>query len=115
MSSVLLTIETPDGPLDLSVPAHTTIEDLLDIVTQGGFEGWTLREPRGRPLDPTLTLEAAGVLDGVRLRLVAADADHAEEPQRRVTHPALRVIPDRTCSPAGSSKSKGIGGNTTFD
>jgi hypothetical protein len=111
MTSVLITIETPDGPLDLSVPAQLTIGHLLDIVTPdrvgfGDLRGWTLGEPGGTPFDSSQTLEALGVLDGARLSLVPAGVDHPircrpSAPSTRVTADdrSRRVIPGRTPTP----------------
>ncbi len=108
MTSVLITVETPDGPLDLSVPAQLTIGSLLAMVGPeatglGDVRGWTLSEPGGAPLDSSQTLETAGVLDGVRLSLVPAGVDHQIHhrpvaPSTRVSadERARRVIPDRT-------------------
>lgn len=106
MTSVLITIETPDGPLDLSVPSHITIGQLLGIVAPtapGDLEGWTLNASGGTALDPAHTLEAAGVLDGVRLSLAPAGADQAVHhrpptPSIRVSaiDRAGRILPDRT-------------------
>ncbi len=107
MTSVLITIETPEGPLDLSVPAQLTIGHLLDIVTpdvaaSGDLRGWTLGEPGGMPFDSSQTLEALGVLDGARLSLVPAGVDHPiRRPSPRPTRVTAddrspRIVPDRT-------------------
>jgi hypothetical protein len=111
MTSLLITIETPQGPLDLSVPAQVTVGQLLGMVAPGvggtgDFRGWTLSRPGGAALDTTQTLEAAGVLDGVRLFLAPLGVDSQTHsppvaPSTRVSagDRARRVIPDRTPTP----------------
>jgi hypothetical protein len=103
VTSVLVTIETPDGPLDLAVPADLTIGRLVDIVTSGlqADGSWTLCEPGTAPLDPSQTLETAGVLDGVRLSLVPVGVGRAvrrepPETSARVSADERKIIPDRT-------------------
>lgn len=107
MTSVLITIETPDGSLDLAVPTQLTIKDLLDIVARGvaglgDLGGWTLSRPDGTPVNASETLEAVGVLDGTRLRLVPAGVDQPavhrpEAPTIRAAagDRARRVVPER--------------------
>ncbi|MDH3250322.1 MAG: EsaB/YukD family protein, partial [Acidimicrobiia bacterium] len=110
MTSVLVTVDTPDGVIDLTVPAEHTIGDILGVVAPGvGSEdlgGWTLSEPGGRALDSTQTLEAAGVLDGTRLCLVPSGVDQptprrpVEPPLRRPVGASARlIVPDRMQSP----------------
>jgi hypothetical protein len=104
VTSVLITIVTPDGPLDLAVPAELTIGHLVDIVRSGpqaagDLRRWTLGEPGAAPLDPSQTLQAAGVLDGVCLSLVPVDHPVRRGPTDasiRVAGGDRRIVPEPT-------------------
>jgi hypothetical protein len=108
MTGVLVTIDTPDGPRDLSVPAQVTIEGLLEMLSptvsgSSGLRGWTLMDEHGTVITPSSSLEEAGVLDGTRLALAPAGvarqtgAPPASPSVRVAAHDrANRVIPDRT-------------------
>lgn len=105
MTNVLITIETPSGSVDLSVPARVTITDLLEMlapVVGGHALGWTLTDQHGPPIDESATLAEAGVLDGTRLALTPAGAEPPAvaaptEPEVRISpvDRAARVIPGR--------------------
>ena len=108
MTGVLVTIDTPDGPVDLSVPPQVTIERLLAMLstTMTGshdLRRWTVMDERGTVIAPSSTLEEAGVLDGSRLSLTPAgvesqpDTPAASRSVRVSAHDrASRIIPDRT-------------------
>ena len=106
MTNVLITIETPAGPVDLSVPARVAITDLLELLAphvDGHTPGWRLTRRHGPPIEGSETLEQAGVLDGTRLALVsgattgppAGDAAAAPAPRVAAANHAARAIPDR--------------------
>ena len=109
MTSALITIETPDGPLDLSVPTQMTIANLLAMMApsvigaERDLRGWTLSEPGGVPLDSSQTLEEAGILDGVRLSLRPAGVDRPID--------SLPVTPaTRVSATAEASLTRVVGG-----
>ena len=104
MTNVLITIETPSGPMDLSVPARVTITELLAIlapVVESHPVEWALTDPHGVPLDPAATIEDTQILDGTRLTLAPANAGPPVDdtpPAVRISpvDRAARVIPDRS-------------------
>ncbi|WP_189170961.1 type VII secretion integral membrane protein EccD [Pilimelia anulata] len=81
---VRLTVSAPARRLDLAVPAHAPLAELLpEILRHAGEEladageehgGWALRRLTGEPLDPAAHLYAQGVRDGAVLHLVPAGA-----------------------------------------
>lgn len=83
-----VTISSPRRRVDVAVPAHLPIAELLpDLLRHAGDEladegerhgGWLLRRADGVPLPVTVGLHAAGVRDGEILHLVPARVDWPE-------------------------------------
>ena len=83
-----VTISSPRRRVDVAVPAHVPIAELLpDLLRHAGDEladegerhgGWLLRRADGVPLPVTVGLHEAGVHDGEILHLVPARVDWPE-------------------------------------
>ncbi|MCX4966947.1 type VII secretion integral membrane protein EccD [Streptomyces sp. NBC_00654] len=74
-----VTVRAPAKSIDLAVPAHVPVADLLPILVryagddlaEQGLEhgGWVLQRLGDRPLDEDASLESLGVVDGETLHL----------------------------------------------
>ena len=102
MSVILVTIDTPNGPLDLSVPARLEGGELVALLAHRlGSTGteWELSMPhRAIAIGQNETLADAGVLDGTILEFAPVTcapqiADTADPPA--VVEKATRALPER--------------------
>lgn len=109
MSTVLVTIDTPEGALDVSMPTGvdgtrlvSILVDRLGVPVTGA--GWVFRTCDGTPIDGGATLEHHGVLDGTRLHLAPVEAGEETRPRHHVVPPRpvaqserpTRVLPEPT-------------------
>ncbi|HEX5741072.1 MAG TPA: EsaB/YukD family protein, partial [Pilimelia sp.] len=79
---VRLTVHAPARRLDLTLPAHVPLAELLpELLRHAGDDladlgerhgGWLLRRATGEPLSPAAHLYAQGVRDGAVVHLVPA-------------------------------------------
>ncbi|MGH2735517.1 MAG: EsaB/YukD family protein [Actinomycetota bacterium] len=81
--TLLVTVVGPGGRRDLSLPADTSIRELLppliDLAGSSGGQGrideWTLSPAAGRPLPQDVSLADGGILDGAVLYLAPSLPD----------------------------------------
>jgi type VII secretion integral membrane protein EccD len=88
LSLARLTVATPQRRLDIALPEHVRIAELLPYLLRHAGEGsadegeqhggWALRQATGTLLDSTRPLAAQGVRDGELLHLVPRRADWPE-------------------------------------
>lgn len=107
MSTLLVTIRTPRGPVDLSIPADLDGAGLVAMLAPtlgepASGSGWQLTTfDHAIELAPQQTLEEAGILDGTILQLqpigIVPQADVPAQPQVSVVphDRSARVIPRR--------------------
>jgi type VII secretion integral membrane protein EccD len=76
-----ITVDTPERRLDIAVPAHVPLAELVAVLIRAGGErladrgaasGWVVRDPDGTVLSGAKTLDDQGVRDGSVLHLVPA-------------------------------------------
>ena len=76
-----ITVDTPERRLDIAVPAHVPLAELVVVLIRAGGErladrgaasGWVVRDAEGTVLSGAKTLDAQGVRDGAVLHLVPA-------------------------------------------